>query len=105
MHPCQIEIWRQRFAGKRRHSFISSPGKEATQKASGSRSMPAQEELVRNFIVRACSLEKEIRLKAVTGLHSSFFRKISKQSQPELASGIIGVGPLCSDLSMTFLLK
>ena len=63
MHPRQIEIRRQRYAGKRRHSFISLPGKEATQKASGSRTVPALEELVRNFIVRACSLEKEIRLK------------------------------------------
>jgi hypothetical protein len=65
--------------------------------------VPALEELARNFIVRAGSLEKEIRLKAVTGLHSCFFCKISKQ--PQLASGITGVGPLCSDLFVTFLLK
>ena len=102
MHPCQIEIWRQRFGGKRRCNLISLPGKEATQQASGSRTVPALEELVRNFIVRACSLEKEIRLKAVTGL-LSFFCKISKQ--PQLASGITGVGSLCGDLFLKFLLK
>ena len=71
VHRCQIEIRRQSYGGERKSGFISLPGREGTQQASTSRTVPPHWGIGRGYIGRGSGHRYVIRIRAVTVLHSS----------------------------------